>query len=290
MEQRQDIPILSALAKYECITQERAKQLAALSLMVIPDKADTRYPDWVAFMREQVEVSQGLAMSHEDFCLYDCVVHYAAPEGSTGGMYGRIHVISDDVYHISIVPTVDYSKPLHWVEVVFRYDSVNSRYIEQDIRIDNLSKDASSKTYTHGLTRKQIKEHINAAWRLLGMYYYFCRWNMRQDRFAVSVEREPGNYRERGELWRTTGPSIIYLNALPATGYRGEVTGQYRTIPPHERLGYQCTLSHERFRNHQDFQIYKGHYRGPAYIGDRARVVNGKVYTILTGNRLKKKR
>lgn len=52
-------------------------------------------------------------------------------------------------------------------------------------------------------------------------------------------------------------------------------------IKPHHRRGFFKTLRAERFKGHPLYMKEKAIYVRPTWIGDKEKVVDGNVYTIL---------
>lgn len=112
----------------------------------------------------------------------------------------------------------------------------------------------------------------------------FCDYSEENDRYAVSVttQRKPkvssfGSLSAR--LTANQGASVIYLDRLPSTG--GEATGEGSEKRPHQRRGTWVTLRAERYRYHPKYQVEKGVYRKPAWVGPKEAIVEGNIYTIL---------
>lgn len=83
-----------------------------------------------------------------------------------------------------------------------------------------------------------------------------------------------------------TGPKVIFLNALPEI----KVTDHAEDLPlpkdstgkrPHARRGFWKTLRSDRFKNHPLYMVPNAIRVRPAWIGDKSKVVDGNIYTVL---------
>lgn len=112
----------------------------------------------------------------------------------------------------------------------------------------------------------------------------FRDYNNQKDNYLVKVaeEKKPrvkGIPTVKEQLQRVVGPSILYLNRLPGGG--GESAGECAEKRPHQRRGTWVTLRAERYRFHPKYQVEKGVYRKPAWVGPKEAIVEGNIYTIL---------
>ena len=83
--------------------------------------------------------------------------------------------------------------------------------------------------------------------------------------------------------WATRNlPRLIYLNKLPSE-HKEHQGGHHASPKPHQRRGCFKTLSHEKFKHHPKYQVDKGVYCRPAFVGDTSKIFEGNRYTIITG-------
>ncbi len=100
----------------------------------------------------------------------------------------------------------------------------------------------------------------------------------------MSVSGGTGKIDKRLELDYVNSPKVKFLNVLPVD--RSVSSGICNVEPEPLKVGFQKvgfwkTLSHERFSKHPKYQVHKGVYVKPAWVGPRTSDYQGHVYRVM---------
>lgn len=296
MKLREDSKILSGLVGSKIISLEEAKTMSALALMDIPYVFDMpEYMEWFTNSKLYVEK---IYLNFHQFPFYEMVyfTKMSGPEkitransiGSNGHYYCKIVIkdentaefqyTDDPQYLISTTVVLNEKGAPGFNNPIIR---INANIpAEEQKRLMPLLADLHFKKPRGDNENKAYVPHL-----LLTMVPCWVMFNDQLDRYSISVSKNKkpklSNNRE-GEIAKVAGPRIIYLDKLPETTDKDpESSSTGLTVAPHQRRGTWVTLRAERFKNHPLFQVEKGIYRKPAWVGDRTRIVHGATYTVI---------
>lgn len=275
---RPDFDVVYQAVKDKLFTLNDAKDWMALPFIHIPEPNEDVISDYEEYVSEQRKSGDLLdwvrSLETEKFYFQCFVCHWGdtfflvgIEEDGRTFRFVALHNVRNRYpfglmkYGIRLAPTVDDPR-----NVQFLCDPEINAWLDK------------------GTGRESNFLHVSLS--ILGRMALMRDYNNQKDRYAVLVseEKKPkirGIATPREQLRQVQGPKMIYLDALPSAKsltMEGETGREQR---PHQRRGTWVTLRAERFRYHPKFQVEKGVYRKPTWVGDREAIVDGNIYTIL---------
>lgn len=121
---------------------------------------------------------------------------------------------------------------------------------------------------------------------VIRMLLLFFEYYHRDDKYMVSMRKSSANTPSTGgheikqQIDNVEPTHIVFLDSLP-TGHNPRSRKHSTVKAPHVRMGHYKTLMHPRYRYHPMYLVPNGVYVRPAFVGDRTKIVNGVVYTVL---------
>lgn len=277
MKERMDFNLVCRLAKRGYITEQKAKQWLALPLMVIDNRLST--PAGLDFHNYKTNNGEKQFLqfipSEKTFTLDECMVYSIGEEAIR---YGYIRIINDEEIEVEM-----YVQVMSGDECVARFIcTFNDKYPNGVMAFQDFNgKPFALKESDRPWLEAVGNNYVNA---LLIAFQMFCLYNNKRDRYLMSVrpEKKPSTLKtgKKGKLSANIGPNIIYLNEFPKD-HSASATGDGCGVEPHKRRGHHYTLRAERFKNHPLYQVENVLWKKPIWVGDRTRIVNGNVYTVL---------
>ncbi len=302
---RPDINILSRLVRKKILSQQKANELIAKPLIVVPPPNE-KHPHWMAFVDPEKRYScsvlaAGLVVPFTEFV--------ATCEG------GYFHLVLKGREVDSVGYITDYAGGLTYVQLVcvqaserpsgvcaFRIDRVymvdnTIVFTEDKSKADqkNSIKDVARRIQTEKMADRILDLFDKVISSALATILVFLEYQDGSLRYPVKVEREKKPKKgigSREQLERLAGPRLIYLGRLPAKEGTVDIdvdsldshhqnSGEGGPKRGHERRAHRRTLSHPRFQHHPLYLIKDAIAVKGSWVGDKTTIVMGNIYTVM---------
>lgn len=278
MKQRVDFELVCHMVKRGLIAEKKAKEWLALPMMFIECRptisTGSEFFDFITDHGAKKELS--FIPSEDHFILDECMVY---TQGTESFRYGRIKILSDTEFEVEA-----YIKLLKGdessVRYVINFTGEHPGYWKM-LEFNGKPFTTEQARQYHDFIKVAANSYCN---HLLVSFQQYCIYNNQQDRYLMSVSPEKKittvKTGRKGRLTPNVGPSLIYLDEFPKTPLETKC-GDTGSVEPHKRRGHHYTLRHERFKHHPLYMVENILWRKPIWIGDRTKIVNGSVYTVL---------
>lgn len=298
MKLREDVDFLSGLVESKLISLPKAKELAALPVMMIPNATLPGNEEFLKFWDEEIKTMNGNTkfnfLEWEDIPFWDfiIIVNYnpnwrkvrsrdaegKEPLPGTAMAYCRLSVDQEN----KIIKKSYSNNGFSWSEVEVDLNRSDDLTLEEiTLKVFNV-KDDKVDAVRKSIYLKDIYE--NCFNEVVAGAMMWHRFHCRSDRYTIAVKSN-GKYKtdngRTADIAKVLGPRIIYLDKLPSEEDEVTSLNNNGSKAPHQRKGHWVTLRSERFKNHSKYMVKNGIYRKPAWIGDRTRIVHGATYTVM---------
>lgn len=284
MKLREDFKIITSMFDKGLISIKEAKELSAASLLIIPDMTGN-----VEYSQLFDEFSENINKIHfTNLPLIDQVLIIYQKNTSKDGVvqnkiyYNRIKVIDEDTIEWS-----HFYDDTFWLTTKIKnVDGKLSTFIDFKVKFNN-KKMKIKPWYKEDLLRemKDLFIEINILPTILSIIISYVTYNTQRDYYAIAKTEDKKPFivkQDEKKIAKVIGPRIIYLDKLPnVIDNNPENVGMGSPKAAHQRRGTWVTLRAERYKNHPLYQVEKGIYRKPAWVGDRSTIVHGATYTVV---------